>query len=197
MEVTAKAKYIRMSPRKVRAVADVIRGLNLSEAFDQLQFTQKHAVKPITKLLKSAMANADHNLEIKEDNLYIKAITVGEGPTLKRWKPRARGRATPIRKRTSHIELILAEIKEGEGKSKKKQKLEAPTRLEYKPKKDDGVKVDSKDKKKAEEKLKDEKDDEKGKKIIDPRSEGRGKHARIEGKGQKGFVNKIFRRKSG
>ena len=112
MEVKAKAKYIRMSPRKVRLVADVVRGLAVEKAMDQLVFVKKHAVRPIEKLLNSAVANAENNFELEKKNLYIKEIKINEGPTLKRWKPRARGRATPIRKRTSHIDIVLAELVE-------------------------------------------------------------------------------------
>ncbi|RMD59477.1 50S ribosomal protein L22, partial [Candidatus Parcubacteria bacterium] len=112
MQVTAKAKYIRISPRKVRLVADIIRGLTVDEALAQLRFINKRAVVPVEKVLKSAIANAEHNYELEQDNLYIQEIRVDEGPTLKRWKPRAFGRATPIRKRTSIISVVLDEIKE-------------------------------------------------------------------------------------
>lgn len=195
MEVKAKAKYIRMSPRKVRLVADVIRGLGFDKAMEQLMHNKKLAAKPIIKLLKSALANAENNFELKKDNLFVKIITVDEGPTLKRWMPRARGRATPIRKRTSHIEIILGELVDSGEKAGKKPEVEAPIKLGEKQKENKGVKIkDKKDGQKAAEKG-DRK--ESGKKIVDPRSEGKGKHTKIEGKGQDGFVNKIFRRKSG
>jgi len=109
MEVKAKAKYIRRSPKKVRLVVDIIRGLDVSTAENQLKFMNKGAVEPILKLLNSVVANAEHNFELKKDNLYIKEIRVDQGPTLKRWMPRAMGRATTIRKRSSHISVVLSE----------------------------------------------------------------------------------------
>lgn len=193
MEVKAKAKHIKMSPRKVRLVADAIRGLELEKAYNQLLAVKKWAVKPIEKLIKSAVANAVNNFELKEDNLFIKEIRVDEGPTIHRWMPRARGRATPIRKRTSHISLVLAEVVDSGAKEGKKQKVDDPIKLGAEPKKDEGVKI----KGKKDEKVEKESVEEKDKKIIDPRAEGKGKHAKIEGKSTKGFSNKIFRRKSG
>jgi len=198
MQVTAKVKYIRMSPRKVRLVVDVIRGKTVDEALDQLKFINKRAVRPVEKLIKSAVANAEHNYEIKQDNLKIAEIRVDDGPTLHRWKPRAFGRATPIRKRTSHISLVLVEIRESGEKKAKKQKIEAPIKLDKMPKEEESIK-EKKDKKKIEKEKSSltETSEDKEKKIIDPRSEGKGKHTRIEGKSHKGFVGKIFRRKSG
>ena len=192
MEVKASAKYIRMSPRKVRLVADLVRGLPTGKAVDQLRFANKKAAEPLMKLINSAIANATHNFELEENNLYIKELRVNVGPTLDRWMPRARGRATPIRKRTSHIDVVVSEIVESGKKEAKKQKIEAPVKLGSKPKEDEGVKL----KKESEDKSKEAKD-EKWKKIRDPRGEGKGKHTAIEGGGSKGFVNKVFRRKSG
>jgi len=197
MEVKAKAKYIRMSPKKVRLVADVVRGLSVEKAIDQLTFINKAANRPIAKLIDSAVANAEHNFELEKSNLFIKEIKINEGPTLKRWKPRARGRATPIRKRTSHIDLVLSELVESGKKKAKKLKVEAPIKLGAKPKEAEGVKTKDKDEKDESAGGTKAKPDEKGKKIVDPRGEGKGKHTRIEGKSEKGFVNKIFRRKSG
>jgi large subunit ribosomal protein L22 len=190
MEVKAKLRYLRMSPRKVRLVVDVIRGMEVDKALAQLRAINKRAARPLTKLLQSAVANAENNFELAEDNLYIKEIRVDEGPTLHRWQPRARGRATPIRKRSSHISVVLAEINPTEPKEKKKPETEAPLRLDKAPKEDEGVKI--------KEKEEDKKDNEvKEKKIIDPRRLGKGKHTKIEGAGAKGAVGKIFRRKSG
>ncbi len=193
MEVKAKVKYIKSSPRKVRLVIDVIRGLEVEKALDQLKFVNKKAVKPIEKLIRSAIANAINNFELEESNLYIKEIKADDGPTVHRWKPRARGRATPIRKRTSHVSLVLGELVDSGKTEAKKQKVEAPVKLGSKPKEDEGVKIKDKSK------TKEEKDttEEKGKKIVDPRNEGKGKHTKIEGKSGKGFASKIFRRKSG
>ena len=112
MEITAKLNYHRMTPRKIRLVADLVRGKQVKEALNQLKFSQKKAASIIAKLLRSAINNAKNNLKIKDkENLYIKKITVDEGPTLKRSMPRAFGRASMIRKRTSHIKIILDEIK--------------------------------------------------------------------------------------
>ena len=126
MDVKAKASHIKMSPRKVRLVVDVVRGMDVAKAKDQLQFIHKAAVRPVLKLLNSAIANATNNFELKEDNLYVKEIRVDQGPTLKRWRPRAFGRAAPIRKRTSHISIILGERVESKKEAKKEKKAVLP-----------------------------------------------------------------------
>jgi large subunit ribosomal protein L22 len=106
----ASATHIRISPRKVRMVVDTVRGKSVSQALSILGFTRKKAALPVQKLLKSAVANAVENGGISDvDTLVIDRIMVDEGPTLKRYMPRARGRATPIRKRTSHIRIMLRE----------------------------------------------------------------------------------------
>jgi large subunit ribosomal protein L22 len=106
----ASATHIRISPRKVRMVVDTVRGKSVSQALSILGFTRKKAALPVQKLLKSAVANAVENGGISDvDALFIDRIMVDEGPTLKRYMPRARGRATPIRKRTSHIRIMLRE----------------------------------------------------------------------------------------
>lgn len=109
MEVKAKLKFVRIAPRKARLVADLIRGKGSEEALNLLTFTKKTAAKIIIKLLKSAIANATQKKNVDVDRLYIKKITVDQGPTMKRYQPRALGRATQIRKRTSHITIILDE----------------------------------------------------------------------------------------
>lgn len=109
MEVKAKARFIRMSPKKVRLVVDIIRGMDVIAAEEQLSFSKKAAAGVVLKLLRSAVANAEHNFNLSKDNLYIKTITADDGPTLKRWMPRAFGRATTIRKRSSHINIALEE----------------------------------------------------------------------------------------
>jgi large subunit ribosomal protein L22 len=109
MLVEAKLKYTRTSPRKVRLVADLIRGRQVLEAEQILQFTVKSPVKPMLKLLKSAIANAEHNFNLKKENLYIAEIKVDGGPIIKRFRPRARGSASPIQKKTSHILIVLKE----------------------------------------------------------------------------------------
>lgn len=106
----ASATHIRISPRKVRMVVDTVRGKSVSQALSILGFTRKKAALPVQKLLNSAVANALENGGISDaDALVIDRIMVDEGPTLKRYMPRARGRATPIRKRTSHIRIMLRE----------------------------------------------------------------------------------------
>lgn len=111
MEVNAHARFIRMSPRKVRLVANFIKGASVSAAQRKLAFLRKDAVRPVLKLLRSAAANAAHNANLAEDRLYVKSITVDQGPTLKRFHPRAFGRAAPIRKRTSHVSIVLSDEK--------------------------------------------------------------------------------------
>ncbi|WP_347489936.1 50S ribosomal protein L22 [Desulfoscipio sp. XC116] len=112
-EAKAVAKYIRISPRKVRQVIDIIRGKDVQEALALLKFTPKRASVPVAKVVKSAAANAEHNYEMNKDNLYVAACYVDQGPTLKRWQPRAMGRADVLRRRTSHITVVVQEKKEG------------------------------------------------------------------------------------
>jgi large subunit ribosomal protein L22 len=109
MEVRAKLRFVRMGPRKGRLVADLIRGKGSEEAVNILRFTQKAAAKVVSKLLKSAIANATQKKTIDIDRLYVKKITVDQGPMMKRFMPRALGRATTIRKKTSHIQIVLDE----------------------------------------------------------------------------------------
>lgn len=109
METKAQAKMVRISSRKVKLVIDLIRGKNVGEAIAILRLTPKAAAPVVEKLVKSAVANADHNYNMDVENLYVKEIYVGEGPTLKRFRPRAQGRATAIMKRTSHITCVVAE----------------------------------------------------------------------------------------
>jgi len=108
-EVKAYLRYLRIAPRKVRLVADLIRGKSVEEAERILNFTRKKAALPLLKLLKSAIANAKHNFNLDAKNLYISKITVDEGPKMEKIFPRARGRADIIQKKTSHITLVLKE----------------------------------------------------------------------------------------
>src|SRR5690554_7165096 len=109
MEARATAKYIRISPRKVKIVIDLVRGKNLGEALNILNFTPKAASEPVLKLIRSAAANAENNYDMNVENLYVAEIQANQGPTLKRFRPRAQGRATQILKRTSHITFALKE----------------------------------------------------------------------------------------
>lgn len=124
-QAIAKLRYLRTAPRKVRLLIGLIRGLKVDEAIAQLENSQKDASKPVMKLLKSAVANAIHNDNIDEDTLVIKTTFVDKGPMLKRWMPRAMGRASAIHKHTSHITIIL----EGEVKEGKKTKKETETKV--------------------------------------------------------------------
>lgn len=121
-EVKAKLSYLRQGPRKVRLVTDLIRGRKVTTALNSLSLVNKRAAEPILKLLRSAIANAKHNFSISPENLRVAKITVDGGPVLKRWMPKAHGRATPVRERTSHIQLVLAEIAVKEPKAEKKVK---------------------------------------------------------------------------
>lgn len=107
-EVTAKLSHLRMGPRKVRLVVDMVRGKKVAKALDILSLSTKRAARPVLKLLQSAVANAKHNNSIAVENLKVEKITVDGGPSLKRWMPKAHGRATPVRERTSHINLVLS-----------------------------------------------------------------------------------------
>ncbi|MFH1713304.1 MAG: 50S ribosomal protein L22 [Candidatus Jacksonbacteria bacterium] len=170
MEVKAKLRYYRQSPRKVRLVTSFIRNLDVKSALDQLRFANKRAAEPIRKLIESAVANAKHNFELNPNNLYIKHITVDDGPTLKRWRARAFGKAAMIKKRTSHVSVILDE----KNPSKKQTR---PVEL-------------NKEKIKTVKKLSEIK--EKNALLA---TEQETRHKKIDK--QKGFMPKIFRRKAG
>ncbi len=110
--VSATAKYVRMAPRKVRLVVDQIRNKSVSQALEILQFAEVAAATPVEKVLRSAVANAENNNNLRANNLYIAEAYVDEGPTLKRIRPRAKGSASRINKRTSHITIVVAPRKE-------------------------------------------------------------------------------------
>lgn len=107
----ATARYIRMSPRKVKVVIDMIRGKSAKEAAAILTYTPKAACEPVLKVLNSAIANAENNLDMNRDDLVVAEAYANQGPTLKRYRARARGSASPIKKRTSHITVILDQVK--------------------------------------------------------------------------------------
>lgn len=109
MEVKAQGNYLRISPYKARQVVDLVRGKNLEEAQALLRFSPKKAARFVLKVLNSAAANAENNYHLKKDSLYVVKAFVNEGPTLKRFRARAMGRAARIRKRTSHIVIVLEE----------------------------------------------------------------------------------------
>lgn len=130
MEVKASLKHLRMSPRKIRLVIDVVRKMPVAQALDQLKFINKLAAEPVAKLINSAIANAVNTYSLEKDNLFIKEIRSDEGVMLKRWMPRAHGRATSIRKRGCHLNLTLGEIKDSGPKEKKVVKTDEPVKLE-------------------------------------------------------------------
>ena len=105
--VKAKARYVRIAPRKARLIADQVRGMHIEKARALLEFSPRGAAHPIQKLINSAAANAENNHDLIGDEMRVSSITVDEGPTLRRFRPRAMGRATPINKRTSHIAVAL------------------------------------------------------------------------------------------
>jgi large subunit ribosomal protein L22 len=109
MEIHAAAKFVRISPRKMRLLMDQVRGRKIEEAIDILSFAPQRGAHILKKLINSAVANAEQNSDVDVDSLHIKRVYADEGPTLKRWMPRALGRASKIRKRTSHLTVILEE----------------------------------------------------------------------------------------
>ncbi|MFA5188600.1 MAG: 50S ribosomal protein L22 [Patescibacteria group bacterium] len=202
MQAQAKLRHLRMSPKKVRLIANLIKGLKVEEAINQLSFADKIAKKPILKLLQSAISNAEHNLNLKKENLFIKEIKVDSAGVLKRWQPKAHGRATPILKKLSHVYLVLEEIAPTKIKAKKVKKEKKES---IKP-----IKVSSlkEIKEIIPEKISETKtaepeghDKEIDKEIIDVRMEGKHRHKQNEDKkrlkGTKGFIKKMFNRKSG
>ena len=110
--VRASARYVRIAPRKARLIADQVRGLHIEKARALLQFSPRGAAHDIHKLIDSAAANAENNHDLIGDEMKVSSITVDEGPTLKRYRPRAQGRATPIHKRTSHIAVALTPVED-------------------------------------------------------------------------------------
>jgi large subunit ribosomal protein L22 len=145
--VRAQAKYVRMSPRKARLVAEHIRGRSVPEARAVLAFTAREAAGELEKVLQSAVSNAEANHGIPEDNLYISAAYVDGGPVMKRWRARARGRVARIRKRTCHITVQLTELAQPVA-APEQPKAEAAT-AEEKPKRKPAAKKTTTAKKKA------------------------------------------------
>ena len=128
MRVRAQAKWVRTSARKARLVAEHIRGRSVPEARTVLAFTQRAAAREIEKVLRSAVSNAETHpgLNWNGDDLVVSTVYVDEGPTLKRWKPRARGRVNRIRKRTCHVTLVLAEVPEENTRRRPRKQAETP-----------------------------------------------------------------------
>lgn len=172
MKVTTRARFLHIAPRKIRLTADLIRGMTCEEAQNQLKFQKKRAARTLLKILNSACANAEHNFDMVKENLYISDIFVDAGPMLKRWRPRAFGRAFPRTKKTSHVTLILNEKIPG----KKKEKKEMEKRAKV-----------TEMKKQEEKKVK--------KRILPPKAEAE-KEAKIKPKKERGLLKRFFRRKS-
>ncbi|MBT8207918.1 MAG: 50S ribosomal protein L22 [Acidimicrobiia bacterium] len=112
MKAKASARHVRQSPYKVRRVLDLVRGMPVDDALATLSFTNRRAAPTISKVIESAMANAEHNFAMDREDLVVAEAYADEGPTLKRFRPRARGRATKIRKRTSHITIVVSDGEE-------------------------------------------------------------------------------------
>jgi large subunit ribosomal protein L22 len=109
METRAVARFVRISPRKIRLLMDQVRGKQVGEALNMLSFAPQRGARILVKLINSAVANAEQNTNVDVDSLYVLRIYADQGPTHKRWRPRALGRATRIRKRTSHLTVVLDE----------------------------------------------------------------------------------------
>ncbi len=144
MDVHAFLRSLRISPRKVRLVIDTVRGKSVKEADIRLSLLNKGAALPVLKLLRSAVANAEHNFKLDADSLFVKSITADGGPTLKRSRPRAFGRGAPIRKRTTHLSIVLADRSEMVDKKAAKKaahKAAAPAKKVVRPKKSSPAKA--------------------------------------------------------
>lgn len=162
-KASAQLNNLRMSPRKVRLVVLAVKGMNAKEAALSLSFMNKAAARPVKKLIDSAIANAKHNHDMKEESLQIVEAYVNEGKTLRRWMPRAFGRATPLNKRSSRITLVLeGDVVEQPKKEKKEEKKEEVQAEEKKEEVQKGEKPEAKEEKpKAAKKKEDSKKDSK------------------------------------
>lgn len=185
MRVNAKLNKIRIAPRKIKLVTDFIEGLDVADALDQLNATVKTGVRPIEKLLLSAIGNGENNFGIDRDNMFVYKINVGAGPALKRWMPKAFGRAGRILKRTSQIELILEERVEGKGRKTKDQMEKEKKAREAKKKK---IEKEAKEKSDQE-----EKENKKSEPSFEKTTESK-EIKKAEKRG--GLASRIFRRKS-
>ena len=124
-QTKATLRYLRTSAYKVREVLDLIRGLDVDDARHVLMFNERGPAREVLKVLNSAVANADHTLNIPADELKVAVAFADEGPTIKRWRPRARGRATRIRKRTCHITIVVARLSDAELQARRRQESAA------------------------------------------------------------------------
>jgi large subunit ribosomal protein L22 len=129
----ARLRYLRTSPSKVRQVLGLIRGLEVEEARAQLELCTRGPALDVRKLLDSAIANAEHNDNLPEDELFVSHAYADDGPTLKRWRPRARGRGTRIRKRTSHVTIVVSRFSDEELERRRRREASAPARKRRPP----------------------------------------------------------------
>lgn len=186
MKVSARLSNIRIAPRKSKLVVDLIKGLETREALSQLEIAVKRTSPYMKKLLLSAIANAENNFGLDKNNLYVYDVRVSAGSALKRWMPKAFGRAGKILKRTSRLDIVLEEIVEGKGrKTKDEMEKEKKKRLEEKKKME-------KDRQEAEEGDKEKKNPAQGGSASGGKEES---FTKKEG-GKKGWAKKMFNRKS-
>jgi len=191
MRVSAKLNNLRIAPRKIRLVTNLIKKMDVDEAIDQLDVNIKKGSSPIKKLLQSAISNGENNFGIDRNNMYVYDVSVGAGTTLKRWMPKAYGRAGQILKRTSKIELILEERVEGKGRKTKEQlDKERKARLEEKRKAEKERIKEQQETEKADDKLVTE-----GKSKLAEKAKDIEKPKKAKDK-KGGWGSKIFRRKS-
>ncbi len=178
---------LRISPRKARLITSLIKGMTVVQAKAQLAFLIKKPAPLVLKLLNSAVANAKHNFDLKEDNLYVQKILVEAGPSLKRWLPRAMGRATPILKRTCSIKITLAELEPTAKKARKKSRPEIVKAEEISAAPEQPV-----------EKLAEEKEEKKTRTPLSARPYGASSESkkRFFSRQTFGNIKKMFRRKS-
>jgi large subunit ribosomal protein L22 len=205
MKIQAQIKYLRISPRKVRVVLEAVKKMPVAKALEQLQFMPKKSALPLLKLLKSAIANAENNFKLKKENLTIAEFRADKGSVLKRWMPRAMGRATPIHKFTTHVTLIL------EDKTVAEVKKESASSADKKKKDEDVVVVKNWDE--AKELVKEEVEEhvhpeqkeastgeEHKEEIENVRAEGKHREKqhldKIRKKSKGGILKRVFRRKS-
>jgi large subunit ribosomal protein L22 len=189
MKVSAKLNNLRMPNRKVKLVADLIIGMDVKEAIDQMDAITKKSSPFMVKLLNSAIANGENNFGIDRDNMYIFDVVVKEGITLKRWTPKAYGRATPIRKRSSQVEIIIEEKEEGKNRKTKEQlEKERDVRAEKRRKIEKKIEAERKAL---------EKEEEVAEGVKDVKTKEKATSKKDAVAANAGWTNKIFRRKSG
>jgi len=193
MQVKAKLNNLRISPRKVRLVAELVRGLDVQDALNQIEASYKRGSLPMKKLIESAVSNGENNLGIDRSNMYIFSILVDAGPSLKRWMPKAYGRASQILKRTTQIEVTLEERVEGKGRKSQEELEESrKKRMEEKMKKEKELRKEAAEKEAG---AKDKK--ESGAKATEKNKEKTAEKGKVfEEKKGKGWASRIFRRKS-